>query len=355
LEIEDRAGAKRGLVDAESRQPAIEADRCVHALAPKASCRACADACPRQAWLLDEDGLGLDTEACDGCGLCAPACPQSAIAFASAPRLRPAHGGRVAYAACERAAPAGETGVLPCLHALGAAQLADLWLKGVRRLRYAHGDCATCSRNTQRTIALAGAELARLTGDRGLEPLVLARVGAVSDWRAERDEAAGVSRRGLFDALLRPAQAAVGVGGADAGDPTAAAADARLPCAAAASSASHVPMIDAARCEACDACVGICPNGVLLLVREPAEAARYEVDGTRCTGCRLCVDVCAAEAIRIEHWAAARPEPVALGLSQCRACGVVHHATKASKAGIDLCRICAAAGHHRKLFQVIEK
>lgn len=342
-------------MDAESRHPAIEADRCVHALAPKASCRACADACPRQAWLLDEDGLGLDTEACDGCGLCAPACPQSAILFAAAPALGPERDGRVAFAACERAVPAGEAGVMPCVHALGAAALADLWLKGVRRLRYAHDDCLTCPRSTVRTLPVAAAELRRLTDDRGLEPLVVTRVGEVADWRAEREDAASLSRRALFDALLRPARAAAGVGANDPGDPSAAGADARLPHAASATIARYGPAIDASRCEACDACIGICPTGVLSLVREPAEAARYEVDATRCTGCRLCVDVCVAEAILIESWAAARPEPVPLGLSQCRACGVVHHATIARKAEMDLCRICAATGHHRKLFQVIEQ
>lgn len=342
-------------MEAESQLPSIDAERCVHAHAPKARCRACADACPREAWLLDEDGLGLDTEACDGCGLCAPVCPQAAITFASSPALRPARGGRAAYAGCERVADREEAGVLACLHTLGVRALADLWLKGVRRLRVAHGDCASCSRDAKEGLAAAAAELVRLTGDRGLEPLTVERVQPVGDWQSERDEAANMSRRGLFDALLRPAHAVVEGVDPDAGDPSALAADARLPRATRATIARRVPEIDAALCEACDACVGICPHTVIRLVREPADAARYEVDPTRCTDCGLCVDVCAAGAIRIAHWAAARPAPVPLGLSQCKACGVVHHATQARKPEMELCRICATTGHHRKLFQVIQR
>lgn len=342
-------------METESRLPSIDAERCVHALAPKARCRACADACPREAWLLDEDGLGLDTEACDGCGLCAPVCPQAAITFAWSPALRPARGGRFAYAACERAAEREEAGVLACLHTLGVRALAELWLKGVRRLRVAHADCASCPRNVQNGLAAAAAELIRLTSDRGLEPLEIERVSSLADWRSERDEAANMSRRGLFDVLLRPAHAVAEGADPEAGDATALAADARLPRAATARIARRVPQIDAALCEACDACVGICPHSVIALVREPAEAARYEVDGTRCTDCGLCVDVCAAGAIRIAQWADARPPPVPLGLSQCKACGIVHHATKARKSEVELCRICATTGHHRKLFQVIER
>lgn len=342
-------------MESESQQPSIDAERCVHALAPKARCRACADACPRQAWLLDEDVLGLDTEACDGCGLCAPACPQAAITFAASPALRPARGGRLAYAACERIADREEAGVLACLHSLGVRALAELWLKGVRRLRVAHADCASCPRHASDGLTAAAAEITRLTSDRGLDPLTVERVRAVEDWRSERDEAAQMSRRGLFDALLRPAHAIVEGVDPEAGDPMALAADARLPRAAKATIARRVPRIDATLCEACDACLGICPHHVIALIREPAEAARYEFDATRCTGCGLCVDVCAAEAIRIAHWADAQPPPVPLGLSQCKACGVVHHATKARKSEQELCRICATTGHHRKLFQVIDR
>ena len=47
----------------ESRLPEIDADACVYATFDQANCKACVDACPRQAWVLDDDALGLDADA----------------------------------------------------------------------------------------------------------------------------------------------------------------------------------------------------------------------------------------------------------------------------------------------------
>ena len=58
--------------------PTFEAARCVHGLCPVATCEACVAACPRSAIECTDDGLELDIEACDGCGLCVPACPEAA-------------------------------------------------------------------------------------------------------------------------------------------------------------------------------------------------------------------------------------------------------------------------------------
>ncbi len=59
--------------------PEIIPERCVHSRCEVAECTRCIDACPQQAWLLDDDNLSIDTSLCDGCGLCITACPEAAL------------------------------------------------------------------------------------------------------------------------------------------------------------------------------------------------------------------------------------------------------------------------------------
>jgi pyruvate formate lyase activating enzyme len=54
----------------------VSAQRCL------AECRACIKLCPQKALAKGKDGIVLDRDRCDGCGLCAAACPAEALQMA---------------------------------------------------------------------------------------------------------------------------------------------------------------------------------------------------------------------------------------------------------------------------------
>ncbi len=168
--------------------PDIAAERCVHHRAAVASCRACADACPRGAWIVDDDGVALDATSCDNCGLCAPACPQGVISHSPKVARRMEEGQPIAFAACAhtglRNGQDGVAGVLPCLGVLGLADLAGLYRDGVRRLVVTRECCAACpsGRSADGGLERAAEELNRLLAGRGLPPLKLTR-RSPTPWR----------------------------------------------------------------------------------------------------------------------------------------------------------------------------
>jgi ferredoxin len=115
-----------------------------------------------------------------------------------------------------------------------------------------------------------------------------------------------------------------------------------------------VPIIDGTRCDGCNACVGICPEAVLILINEPAAGKYYKVSPEYCTACHLCIDVCDAEAIRVEPMSSSLGADILLENHQCRACGVRYHMPDSHFPMDGLCRICLQTNHHKKLFQVRE-
>mgnify|MGYP001809575997 CR=1 FL=1 len=361
-----------GAVD---RLPRIDGARCVHVAAAVASCRACADVCPKGAWQVDEDGVSLTPESCDGCGLCAAACPQGVIAHTHAPAKRREGRERVAFAACAntglRNGRDGVDGVMPCLGVLTVADLAGLYRAGVRRLYATREGCATCptGTNTPARLEKTMADLNHLLTRRGLEPMRLVNRSR-APWQAlltfdtEPDGGPAVGRRGLFRMTARRVSEVVDTAGAalQPADPHPQPPGRALPppapgVAAAGIPWPWVPAIDAAACDGCAACARLCPTGA---IRVDEAASAFRLSAPDCTGCRLCADVCHTNAVLLERLALQRQDMVPLARSRCKACGVTEWriprtgGTPETTPDDGLCRVCRTTRRTRNLFQVLE-
>ena len=190
--------------EAELLLPEIIGERCVHSLAEQASCRACVDACPRDAWVIDKEMLGIDPARCDGCDLCASVCPQGAIERRFAPLIKQSGELKAAFARCERAEVAGvREGLIPCLHTLGTLDLLELSNSGVDYLITSRGECDDCPRGGAERLEQRGREVNAALVARRVKPLQLADLG-VDQWLVALrkttvlDEQRPLSRRAFF-------------------------------------------------------------------------------------------------------------------------------------------------------------
>ena len=333
--------------------PVFSGDACVHALSPVATCRACADACPGDAIALGDDGLELDTQSCDGCGLCAAVCPETAISmFSGGRRLEPWIGrDGVAFAACDAIAERDhEAGRVTCLNAIGVGAIVRLANAGACELTVARAPCQDCARHgggplLPETLTEAARVLA-LDGCPGLKVRTL----APADWRTVSDRHAAVHRRRLLHAVLSPRATASERRGTNDRDhrPSVAAANG-------ADTARFAPRIDPALCVACHACAEICPHAALKRHTDGGRSS-YRVDAAACTGCGVCRDICEANAVDVLHWPRPLPGDVPLADGRCRKCGnsfqmPAGRDVPSSRAG--LCRICATGAGRKALFQVV--
>ncbi len=349
-----RRGIIHGEDEAELKLPGVLGELCVHSHLEQASCRACVEACPHRAWVIDEEVLGIDPERCDGCDLCVPACPQGAIRPRFAPSVKETENGAVAFAICEYSGVVGvNEGLMPCIHAIGMEGLLRLQRLGVTYLISACGNCAECERGGSRRLEHVLGQINSLFATRRI-PSITYRELAPGHWLRALDKVSGLAqgmklnrRAFLHKAMRTPVERvrAVMQNDEQAFHPP----GTLLPKAGPDDLFPSVPLIDPARCDGCDACINLCPQHALLLDDEPPS---YRIDASRCTNCGICTDVCERQAVDIRSMRPSGQGRIPLHSGQCRACGVEFHVPGTD---IDsLCRICRHTNHHSKLFQVLD-
>ncbi len=331
--------------------PELNAERCVHAALPNASCKACVDACPRYAWILGETALRFNEYACDGCGLCAPACPQQAIHLPMVFEQCEAAGETAMMAHCHLSGVKNEAGQVPCLHAIGLTDVLRAWSHGRRIWIVRRGDCGNCNRAKNVRLDARVTALNSTLSARGLPKIILRdlSVAAWSKLLSGPKDKGNESRRRFFSVLgRRPVKVLAGNGLDDAGERPRAPGD-FLP------EKPDAPLpwqvrIDPSRCTACHACARVCPQSVIEQVEGDMPA--YQLHHRHCTGCGLCGDVCEHDAVSVRSWEIPRDNQLALCNHRCNCCGANFQAP-VERGGIATCWICVSASQKRTLRQVM--
>ncbi len=353
------------LIEQESRLPEINAHACVYSYYDQSDCHACVDACPSQAWVLDDQCLGLDTEACDGCGLCVPACPCGALAVHFPYTIRQFAGSMIALFACKHSGIKQHSEQLSCINVLGLRQLLLLYNSGIKHLLIAQAECTDCQYHQPDNLYQRLQQLNRFLRERNKPDMkVLYRSAGKWEKIYNTDEVISrgtqLSRRQflhgdsqtirqnlmIMDPLNLAESQTVAPGELL---PTITKQKVHWP---------WLPELDATLCNGCDACFNLCPTQALQPSRnEENLMVEYRINPRSCNGCGICTSVCESEAITVQSNTLSSAHSIDLDQQICTACGNNFHLPRRTRleSGKKLCRICAANNHNTNLFQVMDE
>lgn len=348
--------------EAETTIPDVRAERCVHSIIEQSGCRACVDACPMGAWIINDEMLGIDSERCDACDLCVAACPEAAIVQRFRLQVRTTPHGSAAFACCEHAGvEEAEVPRMPCLHAVGLSDLFRLARDQVGYLITSAGDCDQCPRGKGERLEDRLRSVNTLLNGRGLPPIAH-RATDHDHWEAtwrQVDLLAKqnrVSRRSFFrSAIEEPSKRIEEV--LDRAEGRFIPPGSLLPGERPEDAVPFAPSIDPDRCNGCDACSRLCPHAAIRVEAEDDLPVAYVVAADHCSGCGICTDLCERDAVHVLRWQPPIRQSIPLINRRCRACGVTYHlpeTTPPRDTDENLCTICATTDRHRNLFQVLE-